>query len=110
VEDLMIGFAACFKEIEDPRTGNSGRHDLLEILMIALCAVLCGGQTAVDMTECGRAKEGFLRRFLKLERGIPGLSARPRHYAQNGKAIEDFRRIFPPRWQRCGPPCRPEPT
>jgi hypothetical protein len=37
VEDLMIGFAACFKEIEDPRTGNAGRHDLLEILMIALC-------------------------------------------------------------------------
>jgi hypothetical protein len=66
----MIRFAACFEEIEDPRTGNAGRHDLLEILMIALCAVLCGGQTAVDMAEFGRAKEGFLRRFLKLERGI----------------------------------------
>lgn len=67
----MVGFAACFEEMEDPRRGNAGRHDLLEILMIALCAVLCGGQTAVDMAEFGRAKEGFLRRFLKLERGIP---------------------------------------
>jgi hypothetical protein len=34
VEDVMIGIAACF---EDPRRGNAGRHDLLEILMIALC-------------------------------------------------------------------------
>jgi predicted transposase YbfD/YdcC len=39
--------------------------------MIAVCTVLCGGQTAVDMAEFGEAKEGFLRRFLKLERGIP---------------------------------------
>lgn len=67
----MEGFAACFAGLEDPRTGNAGRHDLLEILAIALCTVLCGGQTAVDMAEFGEAKEGFLRRFLKLEHGIP---------------------------------------
>jgi DDE_Tnp_1-associated len=45
----MEEFGACFEELDDPRTGNAGRHDLLEILMIALCAVLCGGQTAVDI-------------------------------------------------------------
>lgn len=67
----MEGFAACFAGLADPRTGNAGRHDLLEILVIALSAVLCGGQTAVDMAEFGKAKEGFLRRFLKLEHGIP---------------------------------------
>ena len=67
----MEGFAACFAELEDPRTGNAERHDLLEILVIALCTVLCGGQTAVDMADLGEAKEGFLRRFLKLEHGIP---------------------------------------
>ena len=47
----MEGFARCFEGLKDPRTGNAGRHDLLEILMIALCTVLCGGQTAVDMAE-----------------------------------------------------------
>jgi hypothetical protein len=47
----MDGFIACFEGLEDPRTGNAGRHDLLEILMIALCTVLCGGQSAVDMAE-----------------------------------------------------------
>lgn len=67
----MEELATVFAELEDPRTGNAGLHDLLEILVIALCTVLCGGQTAVDMQEFGEAKEEFLRRFLGLEHGIP---------------------------------------
>lgn len=67
----MERFSVCFGALEDPRTGNAGRHDLLEILVIALCTVLCGGETAVDMADFGEAKEDFLRRFLKLEHGIP---------------------------------------
>ncbi|MEO5349162.1 MAG: ISAs1 family transposase [Magnetococcus sp. YQC-3] len=67
----MENFARCFELLEDPRTGNASLHNLLEILMIALCAVLCGCETAVDMSEFGLAKEQFLRQFLKLEHGIP---------------------------------------
>jgi hypothetical protein len=67
----MDGFIACFDGLEDPRTGNAGRHDLLEILMIALCTVLCGGQSAVDMAEFAEDKEAFLRGFLTLEHGPP---------------------------------------
>ena len=67
----MKEFVACFETLEDPRTGNADRHNLLETIMIALCAVLCGCQTAVDMAEFGVAKEEFLRRFLKLENGTP---------------------------------------
>jgi predicted transposase YbfD/YdcC len=67
----MEGFSACFEGLEDPRTGNAGRHDLLEILIIALCTVLSGGQTAVDMAEFAQDKEAFLRGFLKLEHGVP---------------------------------------
>ena len=67
----MDGFIACFEGLEDPRTGNAGRHDLLEILMIALCTVLCGGQSAVDMAEFAEDKEAFLRGFLTLEHGPP---------------------------------------
>lgn len=43
------------------------------------------------------------------EMGFRKLSARPRHYAQNGEALEDFKKTSPPRWQRSGLPCRPEP-
>jgi hypothetical protein len=57
VEATVEGFAECFDDLEDPRTGNAGRHDLLEMLMIALCTVLSGGQTAVDMAIFGCEKE-----------------------------------------------------
>ena len=46
-------------------------HDFNELLMIALCTVLCGGQGAVDMGLFARAKEPFLRGFLKLSNGLP---------------------------------------
>ena len=67
----MEGFAACFEGLDDPRTGNAGRHDLLEILLMAPCTVPCGGENAVDMAEFARAKEEFRRGFLKLKHGVP---------------------------------------
>ena len=67
----MDQFVACWQDLEDPRTGNAVRHDFHELLMIALCTVLCGGQSAVDRDVFARAKESFLRGFLKLENGLP---------------------------------------
>ena len=67
----MEQFVACFEELEDPRTGNAGRHDFYELLIIALCTVLCGGQSAVDMALFARSKEPFLRSFLTLKHGTP---------------------------------------
>ena len=66
----MERFTACFAELKDPREANA-RHDLLEILVIALCAVLCGAEDCSDMAVFGRAKEAFLRQFLGLRHGIP---------------------------------------
>ncbi len=48
-EATLDQFIACWRELEDPRTGNAGLHDFHDLLMIALCTVLCGGQGAVDM-------------------------------------------------------------
>ena len=67
----MDQFIACWEELEDPRTGNAGLHDFHDLLMIALCTVLCGDQGAVDMALFAAAKEPFLRGFLKLEHGVP---------------------------------------
>lgn len=67
----MDQFAACWQELDDPRTGNAALHDFNELLMIALCCVLSGGQGAVDMGLYARAKEPFLRSFLKLSNGLP---------------------------------------
>ena len=66
----MDAFFACFAGLEDPRDDNA-RHDLLELLVIALCAVLCGAEDCSDMALFGRAKEAFFREFLSLRHGIP---------------------------------------
>ncbi len=66
----MERFTACFAELEDPREDNA-RHNLHEILVIALCAMLCGAEDCSDMALFGRAKEPFLRQFLRLSHGIP---------------------------------------
>jgi predicted transposase YbfD/YdcC len=60
----------CFADLADPRSGNA-RHDLLELLTIALCAVLCGAESCVEMALFGASKEPLLRQFLKLEHGVP---------------------------------------
>ena len=41
--------------------------------------------------------------------GFRKISARPRHYAQNELAIEDFKKVSPPSWRRSAPGCRPAP-
>jgi predicted transposase YbfD/YdcC len=66
----MGKFRRVFRRLPDPRAANA-RHDLLEVLVIALAAVLCGAETCADMAEFGQAKEGLLRVFLRLEHGIP---------------------------------------
>jgi len=64
-------FGACWESLEDPRTGNAALHDLHDLLMIALCTVLCGGENATDMAEFAKAKEPLLRGFLRLANGVP---------------------------------------
>ena len=66
----MQGFISIFEEMEDPRAENT-RHDLLEVLFIALSAVLCGAESCSDMADFGTAKEEVLREVLELEHGIP---------------------------------------
>jgi predicted transposase YbfD/YdcC len=66
----MGKFKKVFRGLRDPRAANA-RHELLEVLFIALAATLCGADCASDMAQFGRAKEELLRRFLRLEHGIP---------------------------------------
>jgi predicted transposase YbfD/YdcC len=103
VEDEMDGFAACFEGLDDPRSGNAERHDLLEMLMIALCTVLCGGENAVDMAEFARAKEELLRGFLKLKNGLPSHDTFSRVFGLLNP--EQFRACFQQLMARFGEAC-----
>ncbi|MEI9888508.1 MAG: ISAs1 family transposase [Rhizomicrobium sp.] len=66
----MDTFHDCFGDLIDPRADNA-RHELVEIIFIALLATLCGGTSCSDMEEFGLAKEALLRSILTLEHGIP---------------------------------------
>jgi len=66
----METFSSCFSEVEDPRAANA-RHDLLELMVVALAAVLCGAEDCTDMAIFARSKLDFLRQVLKLEHGPP---------------------------------------
>jgi predicted transposase YbfD/YdcC len=66
----MQKFRKIFRDLPDPRAPNA-LHDLLDIIIIALAATLCGAQGATDMALFARSKEKLLRQFLPLECGIP---------------------------------------
>ena len=67
----MVEFGACWEGLEDPRTGNATLHHLHDLLMIALCSVICGGENAMDMAAFEKATEPLLRGFLRLPNGVP---------------------------------------
>ena len=63
-------FIAAFESVPDPRAENT-RHELVELLIVAFIAVLCGARSCSEMAEFGREKIKLLKRFLKLKHGIP---------------------------------------
>ncbi len=90
VEARLDHFVACWGELDDPRSGNAALHDFHELLMIAFCAVLCGGQSAVDMALFAKAKEPFLRGMLAL--GLPSHDTFSRLFRQLDP--DQFRAVF----------------
>lgn len=66
----MDWFEECFSEVGDPRASNA-RHDLVELIFIAVAGAVCGAGSCVDMAEFGQAKAPLFRRVLRLEHGIP---------------------------------------
>ena len=61
----------CFREVDDPRKPSNGTlHDFLEILVIAIAAVLSDCDTIEDIAHWEREKEDWLRQFLVLRNGV----------------------------------------
>ncbi len=59
-------------ELTDPRKrANSCDHIFIDILVIAVCAIICNADTWEEMQEYGEEKEDWFRSFLKLPNGIP---------------------------------------
>ena len=60
-----------FQGLTDPRMARAKRHNLLDIVALTLCAVLCGADNRVEIAEFGQARADGRRGFLALPNGIP---------------------------------------
>jgi predicted transposase YbfD/YdcC len=60
-----------FAEVEDPRVERTKRHRLRDIIILAICGVICGADGWVEIEEFGKAKEAFFTQWLDLPNGIP---------------------------------------
>src|SRR5215213_10840310 len=84
-------FIDYFAELADPRVEQRCDHKLIDILFIAVCAVICGADGFTDMEEFGLSKETWLRQFLELPNGIPSHDTFGRVFA----------RLKPGQFQQC---------
>jgi len=66
-----VSIVDCFADMEDPRFAHLCLHKLIDILVIAICAVICGANNWVEIADFGRAKYAWLKQFLELPCGIP---------------------------------------
>jgi len=66
-----LSLVHLFKTLSDPRVVGRCEHDLCDVLVIALCCLLCGGDTFNDMEEFGQTRQAWFKTFLALRHGIP---------------------------------------
>ena len=62
---------AQFGQLTDPRIDHTRRHKLIDIIMIAIMAVISGADSWTDIEGYGKAKEKWLKQYLELPHGIP---------------------------------------
>lgn len=66
-----MDFLDIFGQLDDPRIDRKKLHPMPEILLLTLCAVICGAESWDDIEMFGKSKLAFLRQYLPYEYGIP---------------------------------------
>jgi predicted transposase YbfD/YdcC len=90
-DPVNASIVAHFQTLEDPRIERTKKHLLLDILVIAVCTLLTGGEGFQDMELFGKSKRAWLQTFLALPHGIPSHDTFGRVFA----------RLNPQRFQEC---------
>ena len=80
-----------FADLDDPRVERTQRHKLVDIIAIAICAIICGADSWVHVELFGRSKLEWFQTFLELPGGIPS----------HDTFREVFARLDPEQFQSC---------
>jgi predicted transposase YbfD/YdcC len=67
----LSALTASFRSLPDPRVDRTKHHVLVDIMAIAICAVVCGADGWTEVEDFGKIKKKWLKRFLALPHGIP---------------------------------------
>ncbi len=78
--DHSLSLFDSLDQVPDPRRERTKLHQLVDILVIAVCATICAAETWEEIEEFGQAKESWFKKFLALPNGIP--------------SHDTFRRVF----------------
>jgi predicted transposase YbfD/YdcC len=91
-KQLTASLLKSFESLPDPRTGNAKAHIFLEILIIAILAMICGADGWSDIELFGKNKKAWLQTFLELPKGIPSHDTFGRIFAKIKP--EEFQKRF----------------
>lgn len=81
-----------FSKVSDPRIERTKRHKLIDIICLAICAVICGADNWVDVENFGHQKLAWLQSFLELPNEIPSHDTFGRVFALMNP--EEFQKSF----------------
>jgi predicted transposase YbfD/YdcC len=70
-DGVVVSITEAFENLTEPRVERTRYHDLIDIVVIAICGTICGCDSWEDLPRYGKAKIDWLRTFLWLPNGIP---------------------------------------
>lgn len=70
-EQVNATISEHFSSVKDPRIQKKTRHKLIDIIIITICAVICGADDWTEIEDYAKAKKEWLKTFLELPNGIP---------------------------------------
>jgi predicted transposase YbfD/YdcC len=82
IDAAIIPLKEHFSSLDDPRAQHSIEHLLLDIVLVTICAVICGADSWVEIENYGIAKQEWLETFLELPNGIPSHDTFERTFAR----------------------------
>jgi hypothetical protein len=71
MSERLVAVFTPFENLTDPRVKRTLRHELFDLVVVALCATLAGSDSWADVERFGIERIEWLRTFLRLENGIP---------------------------------------